>query len=357
MQINKGTLYLVSNMYPSKKHIRYGIFVKNFEKAVENDFYVKKSILTKRTNPFSKLLGYIQLYFEIFTLIFKVGKNDVIYVHFPLHMAPILRFVRFFNKRIILNFHGSDLIFDSVFTKALSLFLNPLVKRSFIVVPSNYYKNKLIDLYAINPNLVFVYPSGGINTDIFYPQKTKYKDTFVLGFVSNFIESKGWKLLLLAIEGIIKNNSIPNIELIMIGEGPDEQEIINWLKKINIKHSVISSVSQEQLAVMYNTFSLFIFPTYRESESLGLVGLESMACGTPVIAGKVGGPMGYIKDGINSYLFEKKDKDDLEKKIIQYYSLSDEQKEIIRTNGIDTAQLYDCKIVNKDLLSFLKNLS
>lgn len=353
MQTTKSKLFLVSNMYPSKKHIRYGIFVENFENAIKNNYDIRRSVLTKRTSFGSKLFGYIELYFKIVLLIFKAKKTDIIYVHFPLHTAPVLWFIQFFKKNIVLNFHGSDLVFNSVFTKILSFFLHSLVKKNFIVVPSNYYKTEVLKIYSINPDKVFVYPSGGINTSVFYPREAHEKDTFVLGFVSNFIESKGWKVLLLALESIIKNNSIQNVQLLMVGEGPDREEIKNWLEKINMKHKIIASVSQEELAIIYNTFSLFIFPTYRESESLGLVGLESMACGIPVIAGKVGGPMGYIKDGINSYLFEKKDEHDLAKKIIQYYNLSGNEKEVIKINGIKTAKLYDHQKVNKDLLSFL----
>jgi glycosyltransferase involved in cell wall biosynthesis len=201
---------------------------------------------------------------------------------------------------------------------------------------------------------VFVYPSGGINIDVFHPKKIIKKETFVLGFVSNFIDSKGWKILLLAVENILKNNSIKNIELIIIGDGPDKQKINTFLEKINIKYKLISSVSQEELAKYYNEFNLFAFPT--ERESLGLVGLEAMACGTPVVAGKVDGPMGYINDGVNSFLFKRKDSYDLEKKIVNFYNLSTLEKEIMRTNAIKTAKYYDCRIVNKDLVSFLNEL-
>src|SRR5690606_8967444 len=126
---------------------------------------------------------------------------------------------------------------------------------------------------------------------------------------------------------IVKKNSIPNIELTMIGDGPDKEQIIYLLKEINIDYKIIPNVSQTELASIYNTFNLFIFPTYREAESLGLVGLEAMACGTPVIAGKVGGPMSYIQHGVNGYLFEKKDEQDLEAKIMEYYNLPDIEKE------------------------------
>ena len=353
---NKNKMFLVSNMYPSKEHIRYGIFVKNFERAVENDFLIEKCVLTKRTNFLSKLFGYFELYLKIIILVFKVKKGDVIYVHFPLHLAPVLCCVRFFCKNMVLNFHGSDLVYKSTFTKFLSRFQNALIKNCFLVVPSNYYKHKIINSYGVHNNKVYVYPSGGIDTSVFYPNRKDSNERFLIGFVSNFIQGKGWDLLLTAIASIVKKNSIKNLQLIMVGEGPDRLKIYERLDKININHNIISSMSQEDLAEIYNSMSLFVFPTYREEESLGLVGLESMACGTPVIAGKVGGPMGYIDDGVNSFLFKKRDSNDLERKIMRYYNLSDKEKERIKINGINTAKLYDSKLVNKELLSFLKEL-
>lgn len=352
--MERRKLFLVSNMYPCKKHIRYGVFVKNFEKAIEIDYDVNRTVLTKKIGFISKLFGYAHLYFNILALVFKAKKNNIIYVHFPLHMAPALWFVLFFRKKIILNFHGSDLIFNNFFTKFLSFFLNSIVRKCFIVVPSNFYKSKVIKLYSVNPNMVFVYPSGGINTSIFCPIAIPENDKFTLGFVSNFIEGKGWNIFLLAVESILLDSCVKNIEILMIGEGPDRQKIEGLLEKINVSYKIIPSVSQQELALYYNSFSLFIFPTYRES--LGLVGLEAMACGTTVIAGKVGGPMSYIDDGINSYLFKKRNKDDLKRKIMQYYNLSNLEKEKIRMNGIETAKLYDHKIVNKHLLSFLKGV-
>jgi glycosyltransferase involved in cell wall biosynthesis len=344
-------------MYPSKLHVRYGIFVQNFEKAVKTHYNIERVVLTKKDSILTKLLGYVFLYMKIFSLILKAKREDILYVHFPLQIAPALWFINFFKKRIILNFHGSDLIFKSPLTKFLSLFLKPLMNKNYIVVPSNYYKNKIAKEYNINSHQIFVYPSGGINTNVFYPMPTPKNKSFVLGFVSNFIKSKGWEIFLIAVDRIIKKRSIDNIEVVLIGDGPDKKKIDQFLSKSEINYRMVSSVLQSELSVKYNEFDLFIFPTYREAESLGLVGLEAMACGTPVIAGKVGGPMGYIKSGSNSFLFQKKDSDDLVEKILEYYFLSERDKELIKYNAIETAKQYETKKVNAQLLSFLKSLN
>ena len=61
-------------MYPSIKNIRYGIFVKNFVVSLEDDFEIKKTILTKKTG-FSKLLGYVGFYIRIVKAIIRGEKR------------------------------------------------------------------------------------------------------------------------------------------------------------------------------------------------------------------------------------------------------------------------------------------
>ncbi|WP_310993452.1 glycosyltransferase family 4 protein [Aequorivita marina] len=358
MATKKQRLFLISNMYPSAENVRYGIFVKNFEGAVSDFFYVEKVVLTKKYSLSSKTLGYLKLYLQIAKLYFKCKKDDLVYVHFPLHVAPALLPFWWLNRKVILNFHGSDLIFNSTFKKGLSFFLIPGLRKSFMVLPSNYYKEKLKSQFNVSASKLFVYPSGGINNKVFSPSGREKVESsnFVIGFVSNFIEGKGWRIFLNALKKIKEEKSITNFEILMVGDGPDKSEILDLLAEINIKFEVISNVSQKKLAAIYNQMDVFIFPTYREEESLGLVGLEAMACGIPVIASKTGGPMGYVEEDSNGFLFDKKDVGMLTEKILEFYSRPQSEKDEMKDNAIDTAQSYDSVTVNKQLVEFLENL-
>ncbi len=357
MPNNQKRLYLISNMYPSPQNLRYGIFVKNFEVSIIDFFIVKKIVLTKQNSFLSKFFGYAKLYFQISSIYFKSTKKDLIYVHFPLHLAPAIFPLWFLKRKTVLNFHGSDLVFNSFFKKMLSIFLKPGLKKSYIVVPSNYYKEKLLIMFNIPSSKIFTYPSGGINKTVFYPNKTKYNNAFVMGFVSNFIEGKGWRVFLEAIKKIKAENIFGDFEILMAGDGPDKQEIQDRLLEMNVKFELISNLSQKELALFYNKMDVFIFPSFREEESLGLVGLEAMACGIPVIAAKTGGPMGYVEDRYNGFLFEKKDVDALVEKMILYYNFADIDKKKMSENAIKTANRYDSATVQKELIDFLKRIS
>ena len=60
------------------------------------------------------------------------------------------------------------------------------------------------------------------------------------------------------------------------------------------------AVSQDELPAYYSASDVCVLPSYYES--FGLAALESLACGTPVVASRVGGPMSFIVDGVNGYL-------------------------------------------------------
>ena len=353
MSNSKRNLFLISNMYPSHSNIRYGIFVKNFVISLEDSFEIKKTVLAKKEG-FNKLLGYIGFYLRIVKTLFKAKKEDLVYVHYPLHVAPILYF---FNRKYILNFHGSDLIFDNTLKKFFSYFLKKLIKKSAIVLPSNYYKDFFLTHFEKEKEKLFVYPSGGINRKVFQPLDiTPNPKEFVIGFVSNLIEKKGWKVLLDAIEILLKENSIPNISLRLVGDGPDKNEIKNRLEKLNISYTLKSNLTQPELAKEYSLFDVFVFPTYRIDESLGLVGLEAMSCGIPVIASDIGGPKGYIKNNINGFLFKVKDVKDLSIKIEEFYNLDNVTKSKLKQNALTTANEYESNKVKLKLIRFLKDI-
>lgn len=347
-------MFLISNMYPSKQNVRYGIFVKNFEDAIGKNFVVEKIVMTKKFGIINKLMAYFKLYYKILLLLTKAKREDLIYVHFPLHVAPVLLLLLFRQSKIVLNFHGSDLIFQSNLTKLLSVFLIPLIKKSSIVVPSNYFREKLINEFDVSNSRIFVYPSGGINRKIFYPKKRIIDQNFTIGFVSNFIPEKGWEIFLGAIKIIIEGNLIRNLEIIMVGDGIDKRKIDHIVSTMNIDVQFFTNQTQDQLARIYNKLDIFIFPTFRES--LGLVGIEAMSCGVPVIASNVDGPNEYIKKAVNGFLFEKQNTQDLVDKILIYHNLSKTNQNIMSKNCEQTASLYDCLKVKGSMINFLNHI-
>lgn len=114
----------------------------------------------------------------------------------------------------------------------------------------------------------------------------------ILLFVSENVgnERKGFKLLLEAIQDLESDDFI----LVAIGKNP-----INSNRKIRY----LGTITDERLlALAYAAADAFILPS--REDNLPNVMLESLACGTPVIATPVGGMLDVIRDGFNGYLAE-----------------------------------------------------
>ena len=114
---------------------------------------------------------------------------------------------------------------------------------------------------------------------------------------------------------------------------------------------LLQNRDQKSLADIYNRFHVFVFPT--EKESLGLVGLEAMACGVPVIASDVPGPSDYVKHNYNGYLFEEGNPRELSKNLTYYMALKDTERLRLINNSLDTARAFDSNTVKVELVKFI----
>ncbi|WP_026733611.1 glycosyltransferase family 4 protein [Fischerella sp. PCC 9605] len=94
--------------------------------------------------------------------------------------------------------------------------------------------------------------------------------------------------------------AIPEARLALVGDGPQRQALEKHFANTNA-HFVGYLVGQE-LASAFASADAFIFPS--RTETLGLVLLEAMAAGCPVVAARSGGIPDIVTDGVNGYLFE-----------------------------------------------------
>lgn len=96
---------------------------------------------------------------------------------------------------------------------------------------------------------------------------------------------------------------MPECQLLVIGDG----ELRGYYENLSVEYGVservhfIGAIPNEKLPPFYSAASLFVLPS-AETENAGVVLLEAMACGIPVVATDVGGSKELVKDGINGLL-------------------------------------------------------
>lgn len=98
----------------------------------------------------------------------------------------------------------------------------------------------------------------------------------------------------------IKACSKLGLELKVVGNGPDNAKLRDMA---NSKIEFIDSAHDDELAKLIGSAEGFIFPS--NNEDFGIAPVEALAAGTPVIAYKGGGPLDYIKPGVNGEFFGK----------------------------------------------------
>ncbi len=168
-------------------------------------------------------------------------------------------------------------------------------------------------------------------------------------FVGRFGERrKGFKFLLRAFNEV--RQQIPAVRLIIVGKG-DNKGYLRYLRKHNIDNVVFTGyVPDEELSRYYRSAQVFCAPSIG-GESFGIVLVEAMACGLPVIASDIPGYASVIEHNQQGLLVEPKNSQLLAKALIQL--LSDQA---LRANlgeaGRQKARQYSWKKVSQRVLDF-----
>ncbi len=176
-----------------------------------------------------------------------------------------------------------------------------------IIASTPREKNDLVKFYGADPVKIGVVPCG-VNMETFRPVESAVwpgtdDDVVRLLFVGRIDPIKGIDRLLKALPLV---RSEKPVRLLIIGGDEPDLFALEYLRTLVEELGIVGRVEfrkrvpQEQLAAYYSAADLCIVPSYYES--FGLVSLESLACGTPVVANDVGQMRSIISQGINGYV-------------------------------------------------------
>jgi len=176
-----------------------------------------------------------------------------------------------------------------------------------VIASSEHERQALVDLYGARRDRVEVIPCG-VDLTLFRPgDRAKARAELNLSgeiilFVGRMDPIKGLDLLLRAV-GLLRER--PALKLVVVGGSGTEEEMQRsqaLVSSLGIEGRVEfrGSVAQEELPSYYRAADVCVIPSHYES--FGLVAIEALACGTPVIGSMVGGLPTVIHDGENGLL-------------------------------------------------------
>lgn len=198
-----------------------------------------------------------------------------------------------YNVPFIVTAHGYDIYLlpfkDKVWTEKIRSILN---SADCIITVSN--KN-LEFIKKLNVNTRVVVLPNGFNSDLFYVRnlvecrKTLNLplDRKVILSIGNLSEIKGHKYLIEAMQEISKNKK--DILCIIVGTGPLEEKLRKQINAAKLQNYVklVGGKPHTEIPLWINACDLFVLPSLRES--FGVVQIEAMACGKPIVATRNGG--------------------------------------------------------------------
>lgn len=203
-------------------------------------------------------------------------------------------------------FHGSD-IHDMRFKNRISYEkTRSLIETSDICCFVSEALQRLSESNFGKARHSFVSPNG-IDTEVFriLPEKRQKKLKATVGYIGRFETIKGVDYLPGVFDRIRNTRSDIHFEFLLVGEGSLRKSVEEQLHSRRINYTSVGFVDQKRLAEMMNELDVLLVPS--RNEGWGSVILESVACGTPVVATKVGGTPEAIGNSQNGILVEPGD--------------------------------------------------
>lgn len=218
---------------------------------------------------------------------------DIIFSHHLWILTSLVREV-FPDTKIIGFCHNTDLRQAKINPHIKEKHVDKIDKLNFIFSISEQLKDEIVEIYGIARNKIIAV-GGGYNQNIFYPPKEKkYSDKIRLVFCAKIDPSKGIYELI----EVFKSLEVEDVTLEIIGNPNEENKnkIETYIQSdSNIRlHNVKDQVA---LGDELRQKDIFIMPSFYEG--LGLIAIESLACGLHVVATEIEALSTLLGDEIN----------------------------------------------------------
>lgn len=279
---------------------------------------------------------------------------DVVHVHSPgpiglsaISAAKLLRIPVVFTYHTDL-YEYQDYVpfkaFKSVGIRILEKVLRFFIRRADVVIfPGKEIMRKFNRQVAKVESIIL--PTGTVGGTCPHANGT---ENYVLQ-VGRLCKERRVDVLLKAFKKLNK----PGLKLCITSEGPEKERLVELAKKLGISERVrfLGYVNEKEKRDLYRHAKLFVTPSPTDTQ--GLVALEAMQYGAPVIAARAGGFLDYIRDGKNGLHFRPNDHRNLARKM-KHLLRDDELRKRLSRNGYETVKQFDMKIMVRRLVSIYK---
>jgi len=255
---------------------------------------------------------------------FRIKENityDIIHSHYWLSGVLGLKLQSSWNAYHLITYHtiGAVKNLTCPTESAAELRLTNEKKLAMlcdqIVLPTQKEKEDIIQYYHAPVDKIRIVPCG-VNLELFKPMDKLsirrhlafHADDLIVLYVGRYTPIKGLDRLFKIFRYL---THLPHLRLVMVGgdgeHSPMFRQLQSMAKALHIENRLVFAgrVDQETLPEYYSAADVLAVPSYYES--FGLVALEALACGTPVVTTLVGAMEEIVKDGVTGYVAKDTD--------------------------------------------------
>ncbi len=282
-------------------------------------------------NIMLRIINYILLQTKIsYYLIRNFRDVDVIisiyasFIPLPLITAKLMR------KKWILIYVGNALGELCLKRDPLLLLASLMLKIDFSLVDNIVlYSPNLIQLWGLDDykNKTLIGHQHYCDIEKFSIRKNYSQRKNIIGYIGRFSKEKGVCNFVRATSLLLEDSN--SLSILICGEGPLHDAIKCYLDSSPHKESInlLGWIPHNDLPIFLNKIKLLILPSF--TEGLPTIMLESMSCGTPVLACGVGAIPDIIMDGKNGFILENNSPECISnniKRVLEYPDLNDISK-------------------------------
>ncbi|SHO47124.1 glycosyltransferase [Anaerocolumna xylanovorans] len=243
-------------------------------------------------------------------------KQDIIQFHMPFPLGDIACLLSGYKGKVVVWWHS-----DIVRQEKLMVIYRPLMerflKRADIIIVATRGHIEGSDYLLPYKNKCKVIPFGVDNAILDKADQwiksrelNKINNKVRFLFVGRLVYYKGCKILLKAFK------EVEGAELVIIGNGNMEDELKKMVYSFNLEESVsfLGNISDDELSKEFAKCDVFVLPSIEKTEAFGLVQIEAMSYGKPVINTKLPSGVPYVSlDGITGLTVRPNNEEELTK--------------------------------------------
>ncbi len=209
------------------------------------------------------------------------------------------------DLKIVTTLHGTDITLVGLHPSFHAITRFSILKSHGLTAVSEFLRRETVRDFRVPEQRIEVIPNF-IDTSIYRPGlEPSHRATLapdgekIVMHISNFRAVK-------RVEDVVaifaRMSAEHPVRLVLVGDGPERPRVLLRAEELGVRDKVLFLGKHTSVHELLSCSDLFLLPS--ASESFGLVALEAMACGAPVVASNIGGLPEVIEAGTTGYMFD-----------------------------------------------------